>query len=600
MLIHAYSLFSIFSGIFSFFSNNFSTVFFYYYIVLFIALALSLALNARKILDYFKNVKVGYYKYLLITVLVFILLEVTFVQNYHFMYNDEYIYMSMAKSMLIDHLFGICSFSTATNCIPGTIGFFHQPGGWPFLLAMAFGTFGISIYTAYSLAFILSIFSVILVFFISYAVFEDERYSLASSAVLASIPLFMSYSRTTMPDIPMLTFTLLSVLLIIMYLKRGGFRIGVSALLAVAYSMTLKVDGAIILPIALGLLVIYKSWNGKGSAKLKIAELLPLALIFAIAVFPQAVFLHSALQHSFGAAINAGQSKISLQNFESNISDNLKFWIGTFDTLQNNGVAYGNFVYHIEFPITITIFALIGAAGMLAKKKFGEFAMLLAIFAVAFIFYTSYYAGDVLYGLGSDARYFLVDFASISLFSGFGLVYSYEFIKNKLRIHGKRKSSRKNAIFILIAIFLIFISIPAYQFVTITSQSPSTIATFAGERADESFLLANYNKVPANCTVVTFKPPFWYVMGRANIYATWISIPEYAQVLSNMSNKCMYFDYGLSCYIGNRTGTTYSNTQVECSNIMSNYTMSDVAEQNYTGYSWNVTFRLYRIIGKAP
>ena len=122
MLIHAYSLFSIFSGIFSFFSNNFSTVFFYYYIVLFIALALSLALNARKILDYFKNVKVGYYKYLLITVLVFILLEVTFVQNYHFMYNDEYIYMSMAKSMLIDPLFRYIMISSTDRSVKVSIG----------------------------------------------------------------------------------------------------------------------------------------------------------------------------------------------------------------------------------------------------------------------------------------------------------------------------------------------------------------------------------------------------------------------------------------------------------------------------------------------
>ncbi|MHB1830759.1 MAG: ArnT family glycosyltransferase, partial [Candidatus Micrarchaeaceae archaeon] len=531
-----------------------------------------MAINAKKISRYFRNVKKDYYKYLLITVLVFIFLEVSFVQNYHLLYNDEYIYMSMAKSMLIDHLFGICSFSSATNCIPGTMGFFHQPGGWSMLLAIAFGMFGVNISVAYSVTFFLAILSIVLIFFVSYLIFEDERYSLMSSIALASIPLFMSYSRTTIPDISVLCFVLLSVLLSLMYLRKRDFRIGISALFAIAYLMTLKVDGVMMLPIVLGLIIVDKSWSKLNNIKLKIVELALLLLIFAVVIFPQAVFIHFALQHSFGAAVYSNQSKLNLQNFKSNVADNAQFWFGAFDTVQNPGTAYYNFAYHIEFPVTITIFALIGAAGMLAKRKFREFAALFILFAVIFTFYTAFYAGGVLYSLGDDVRYFLGDFAALSLFSGFGFVSSYDLIKQNLSSKKQGKKARSANFYLLIALFMIFISLPVFQFMTITAQSPSTMAAFAGERADENFLLANYNKIPSNCTVVTFKPPFWYVMGRANIYATWISIPEYARTLSNMPNECLYFDYGLSCYIGNRAGTTYSNTQTECSNIMRNYT----------------------------
>ena len=137
----------------------------------------------------------------------------------------------------------------------------------------------------------------------------------------------------------------------------------------------------------------------------------------------------------------------------------------------------------------------------------------------------------------------------------------------------------------------------SYQFITITSHSPLTMATYIGERVDENFILANYNKIPLNCTVITFQPPLWYVNGRANIYATWVNIPEYARTLSNMT-KCMYFDYDLTCYVGSANGTGYTNTDTECNNILRNYTVESIASQNYTGYSWNVTFHLYKVLGR--
>ena len=212
------------------------------------------------------------------------------------------------------------------------------------------------------------------------------------------------------------------------------------------------------------------------------------------------------------------------------------------------------------------------------------------MFAIIFIFYTSFYAGGVEYGLGVDSRYFFGDFAAIALFSGFGFGYMYDMIKSVFRSESLDRH-------LLVVLFAIFIALPVFQFVTITAHSPLTMATYAGERVDENFILANYNKIPLNCTVVTFQPPLWYVNGRANIYATWVNIPEYAHTLANMS-KCMYFDYDLTCYVGSANGTGYTNTHTECNSILRNYTVEDIASQNYTGYSWDVTFHLYKILGK--
>ena len=322
------------SQIFIFIDNNFSTIFFYYYIALFIMLALSLIVNARRILPYFKGIKKSYYKLLFIIIILFALLEIIFVQNYHLIYNDEYIYMSMAKTMLMDHLWGICSFSTATNCVPGTLGFFHQPGGWSLLLAIAFGIFGINIGTAYATTFVVSLISILLVFWVSYLLFKDERYALMSSIALATMPLFMSYSRTSIPDISVLMFSLLSIMLSLIYLERRDFRIGISALLAVAYLMTLKVDAVIIIPIIAIFVIMDRSWL-KFKNRRVIIGLAILLAILAIVIFPQILFIHHSLQDTFGAAVDANQSKFSIQNFRSNVIENVQFWFGVFDTVQN-------------------------------------------------------------------------------------------------------------------------------------------------------------------------------------------------------------------------------------------------------------------------
>ena len=596
MQIFAPFIFGVLSNIYISFENNFSHIFFYYYLALFSALALSLAFNARRISRYFEKVNSEYYRLLLIAVLAFVLLEVTFVQNYHLIYNDEYIYMSMAKSILVDHIWGICSFSTATNCVPGTIGFFHQPGGWSFLLALAFGAFGIHLSVAYALTFLLGVASIVLIFFVSYLIFRDERPALMASVALASMPLFMSYSRTSIPDISVLAFILLSVLLSLIYLKKRDIWIGVSALLAIAYLMTIKVDSVVIMPVVLIFAAAYWSESRQGNSRAKKIEFAALLLIFAAAIAPQVVFLYHSSLDTFGAAIYSNQSKISIQNFEGNVAQNAEFWFGAFDAVRNRGIGYNNFVYNIAFPVTTTIFAIVGVAGLIAKRRFRELAALLLMFAVIFVFYTSFYAGGVTYGLGVDTRYFLGDFAVIAMLSGFGFVYLYEITKGAIRSRA-RQIPGGIGFYIMSVLLVLFLLLPAFQFMTITSHSPSTIATYAGERADESFILSNLNKIPLNCTVMTFQPPLWYVNGRADIYATWANIPQYARTLSNMS-KCMYFDYDLTCYVGSANGTGYQNTHTECSSMLRNYTVEDVASQNYTGYSWNVTFHIYKILGR--
>lgn len=587
-------LHSLFYGAFLPFYNHFSTIFFLYYVDIAAILAVALALAWKQIASQFSKLGKDYLKYLALLMAAFIAIEILLVQPYHLLYNDEHIYMSMAKTMLYDHLFGICSFSTATHCVPGTLGFFHQPGEWPVLLAGAFGIFGASNSTAYALTLALATVSVALVFMVSYLIFADGRRALASGIAFASIPIFMSYSRTSMVDISALAALLLSIMMFIVYSRQRGLRTGIAAVFSLLFLLGTKADAAYALPIlAAVLLLLGKGWLAARSRKRNLLKGIAVLAVAAVAVIPQLGFLYYAQQDSFGAAVQLGQAKFSLQNLNGNLFNNTVFWFGGLDSVRNSGAGVYSFTYHAYFPITVTIFAILGAVAMLAYGMRRELALLLAWFFVIFVFYTAYYAGNVAYGLGADIRYFMGCFAALSMLAGYGFVSAYDYLKRKASRRRKRNPVDR---YVLMALFAILMSVPVLQFITITMQPPSAIASYAGERADESFLLANYQKVPANCTVITFKPPFWYMLGRSSIYTTWVNDSRYSGTLGNMTS-CLYFDYDIDCYIGVRTGTVYGNTADDCRSVMDRYTMEDIASQNYSGYTWDTTWHLYRITG---
>ncbi|MDE1822809.1 MAG: glycosyltransferase family 39 protein, partial [Candidatus Micrarchaeota archaeon] len=398
-------LHSLFYNLFLPFYNHFSTIFFAYYVDIAIILAVAIAIAFGQLSAPFSRIRRGHAYHLALLLAAFLALELLFVQPYHLLYNDEYIYMSMAKTMLTDHLFGICSFSTAVHCVPGTLGFFHQPGEWPVLLAGAFSIFGISPGTAYSLTLLLSALSIVLLFMIAYLLFNDERRALASSVAFASIPLFMSYSRTSIVDIAAFAALLLSILAFIVYSRQKSLRTGLVAMLSALFMLGTKIDMVYALPLLAMILLLGRGWLRHRTMRANLLKGAALLAVAAVAIVPQLGFLYYAQQDSFGSAVNFGQSKFSAQNFNENIFNNTVFWLGAFNSVRNSGSGVYSFTYHAEFPITVTAFAFIGALAMLAYGKRRELAIVLAWFLITFVFYTAYYAGNVTYGLGADVRY---------------------------------------------------------------------------------------------------------------------------------------------------------------------------------------------------
>lgn len=580
-------------SIINFVDADFTGMFFYYYILILLGLIGAVVISRRDIKSYLKSAGFSKeWKVLAALFFLFMAAEAVLVQPTHMLYNDEYIYESIAKTMIFDHIFGICSFSTPYHCINGTIGFFHQPGGWPLLEAIGFYAFGIHSYIAYDINLLLYSFSVVLVFAISYSLFRDRLAAASAAAIFGFMPLVMTYSRSGISDISMLALELLSIFLVIAYMKTKSRRIAVSAVFSVAFTMCTKVDGAVIVPIVLAMLLLEAHFSiGKRHPVPRRKTEVAAIILLGIIAIPQFMFLYTALGHSFGAAVGSGQQKFSIQNFENNIYTNLLFWTGWY-----SNVAYSTgYFYHVPFPVFATVFAILGALWLARKRQYGNLAFLLAWFFAIFIFYTFYYAGAFTYGLGDDARYFFSAFAALAILAGLGFSFTNKYIPSLAGLRGGKDRRKRMALGLLVALLLI--SNYAVLIEGSVIGSPAQIAPFAAERADQAFLESNYMKIPDGCYVITFKPPFWYTLGYGNIYTTWVNYPQYYSRLMNLSGGCLYFDYSTSCYIGGTNGV-YGNTEAECSAIFSNFSVSEVASEAYNNFGWNTTFAIYKILGK--
>jgi hypothetical protein len=568
----------------------FQAAYFYYYIFIFLGLVIASMLGYKEIKKALHGIGKSYYIYLAITIVLFVFLEVAFVTPTHLLYNDEYIYVSIAKMLITEHLAAVCSFSNATMCVPGTAGFIHQPLGWPFIIAIPSSIFGVSFSLAYALELIFSVLAIVFLFYTVYLLLMDQRVAILASAILAFTPLFMRYSMSSILDIPAVTFLLLSTFLLAAYMRRKSMVVGAAAVFSIAYMLSIKVDMISALAIILLILLLDSDKFEGVDAKKHLKRFFILVAIAVIVIFPALLYVYAASQMSFGAP--QGQPNFSFSYLKNDSLENLLFWFGAYNKVYTQQF---NSYYYSEFPITYTIFAIMGAVALLRYKKYRPFFIFTLWFLAIFLFYTSYYAGGVNYGVGDDVRYFSSAFPTIAVLAAYGFASIFDYIKIKAKSKGKKNQKVLKTNYILLIILLsILFGEAVWLFATVVTVPPLHIYPFAAERYDENFIMQNYQQIPSNCFVLTFKPPLWYILDRSNIYAGWAYSSSYESELLNMSNRCLYFDYGISCYI-NSTGPP--NTEQQCNQVMNTFNMYSIASTHLDNYSWNVSLFLYKITG---
>ncbi len=575
-----------FSNIIRDISRYGSIIYFYYDIFLFVGFILFFSLGYKDLVKIYKRIPKRISLYVILLSLTSASLVYVFVKPTVLVFNDEYIYASIAKSMIYNHAAGICSFSVLDKCMPNSIGLFHQPSGWPLMEAVAFMVLGTGLNTAFDLNLFLYAIAIIAVFYTSFNLTEDYRVALITGLIFAAMPLLIRYAESSVPDISTTLFVILSVLFITAYMRTKRFSLGVLSVFSIAFTLSTKVDAIIILPVTLSVLLFYK-YKFKGpKAKTDIKKFLVLVVLFLLISMLQLAFIYISNTDSFGTSPN--QPKFSLIYLRENAYNNTLFWFGGLNYVKTSAPGY---YFNVEFPITFTIFAVFGIILLILRSRRRELATTLAWFAIVVLFYTSYYAGGLTYAEGIDSRYFLSSFTPLAILSALGVLGAYEWI---LSFFGA-KSNKQVGLRITVMAFLIFLvmSSAIYEISTITTLNPTKIVPFAAERADLAMILSFYKEIPSNCIVVTFKPPLWYILNRSNIYTGWTNLSTYSAEYTNLSD-CAYFDYSPSCKIWN-DNPAYANTGQQCTYFVKSNKLVPVVSTNFN-YTWPINLTVSKIV----
>jgi hypothetical protein len=319
--------------------------------------------------------------------------------------------------------------------------------------------------------------------------------------------------------------------------------------------------------------------NKRQNHRLKITKRkIALALGIVVLLIPEMVFIYySWTTNTFGT----NQARFSFQNFEQNIFQNLEFWEGKYGSIFFHSEVFGQPYWqsNIEWPTLYTVFAVLGLVLLFHKKKTRWIAAILATwFMIVLVFYTSYYAGGVLFSGGLDARYFMTAFPVMAILTANG---SYSVVNRVTRILKKSPAITRLAMPILVLFILVD---PIFEIENIVTRPIQDIYLFSDFRFDEQMASLYHNVVPHNCIILTYEPPLWDILNKSDMYADLFFNPNYRKEVLNYSHGCVYLEYSAWCALGQNV--------TACPRLMKLFNMSEIVSIPYD-YPFNFSFLKY-------
>jgi hypothetical protein len=506
--------------------------------------------------------------------LLFFAIEAVIIKSTQLIFFDDTIYQSMAQQLLISGKALWCQFGTPQHCFVGLV--YQEPIGTPLTLAIGFALGGINLPTAFNTMLIAGLLSVFLSFFIALLLFEDPKAALFTELFIALTPVLLVWSRPTNSDVPFLLYSIVSVLAMLLFIKKKNAATFALVLFSLAILLYSKIDAIIYLVL---LPVMYLVLNGKSIRKsvletgrlvkegINNTKVLLILLVFILLIFPQFDWAYYQLACSSTSACGFGyqgtsitntcvssqpsitaQHAIDLTNLKYNICSNVDFWLNSFAKQQ------------IMEPFWFTMFAIFGALLLLMSK---QRRLLLGIgiwFLVFFVFYTAFYAGSVTYGV--DWRFMLSLITQSGLLAGFCAATLLDLGKNigltfgGIRKHPAKRVNRKNKKAVLtakravqVAVLIAILAVISYSFykqLPEISITPSQILQAPDARFYEGFIYNISSTIPQNCLVFTYDPTLFNING---VSATQMADLYDSNALANRTSgfSCLILDYGYWC-----------------------------------------------------
>jgi len=476
-------------------------------------LIIFLILNLKDLKKMFKPIKKTTWVFLLIILFLGFYLRMYVAPRTHRVYFDEDIYLDMGKEIATEGKGCLCNYGDQNGCKDCIL--MKWPAGYPFTLALSYLLTGISENSGYNLTVFLSTLSILLVFLIGYLLSREGKIGLYAALLLALVPMYIIWSNSTAAE-PTFNFFILLVVFSFLYaLKNNTWKAITFAIICLAFAPQIRTEGVTVIVLTLAIIFFL---DKKFIFNLNQKNLIIPVIIMFILLTPYLIHVyHASKTETWG---EQGE-RFSFEHLKNNVPINLGFWITGYPT--------------IEHPTLFTIFAVIGLVYTVLKQK--KIALILCFwFLMFFLLYSSFYAGNVKFGI--DVRYALNNYPPFVLLGGYGLFF----------IHQGLKKFLKKDLIIFFALTVLTIAYFIYFFVPAISLPADKIVEANQARVYHDRFVEYASKLDKNCYILSHVPSM-YLIENVGSLQTWNGQNEKTMESLFKKTDCVIFDDGFWCNI---------------------------------------------------
>jgi len=432
---------------------------------------------------------------LLVIFLVGLSLRTFVAPHVHRLLYDEDIYLNIGQNIAREGKAVNCMYGSQEKCFQEEYN--KQPNGYPFLMSIVF-LFGTSESAAYYATAIISSLTIILVFLISYLLFENEKISVFSTLIFTLTPIAILWAPTTSSDAVFIFFAGLTVFAFLSYFKNSKNNILLFSFASLAYAIQIRTEGILLV---LLVIIMFPFLKKDFFNEIRKKEFLIILIIFSLLILPHLMHLDSVKEESWGAK----GDKLGLEYVNKNLKDNVML-----------------FFENTRFPVVFTILSLIGLA---LRKVWKEKIFLGLWFLSFFVLYLLFYAGS--FNMGVDVRFSLQLYLPLAILGGCG---AFLIVDNLNKIVKKKWISSGVVALIIIVSFFPFIG-----FVS------SVGFEGADARLADDFIIEKMKNMDHDCWIFTLVPSVVLNNGKNAVEAYYAK--NNPKIVNEIFNKtdCVFF-----------------------------------------------------------
>ena len=470
-----------------------------FFAIIFFIMTFSFVLCFKDIKKLFKKIDRKTWIILLVIFIFGLSLRTFVAPHTHRIYYDEDLYLNISQNIARDGRMYVCNYGTQEECFSHDYN--KQPNGYAFLISIPFFLFGPSEIAAHYITAVVSSFTTIIVFLITYLMFENKKVAFFSSLIFIFIPIAIIWAPTTSQGTIFMFFSALTIFGFLSYFKNSSNKILLFSFACLAYTIQIRTEGILLIALIALLFIIMDKDLFKKISK---ANFLIIIVVFSLLITPHLIHTNAIKDSWWGE--QEDEEKLGLEHVDNNLHDNVLF-----------------FLENTRYPVVFTALSLIG----IAFRKYNREKIFLIFWFLAFFgLYLLFYGGSVNFGV--DVRFSLSYYVPLAILGGCG---SY-FIANLIN-----KIIKKQLISVsCISILIIFSFLPFYGFVNSVG-----IESWSA-RIPHDFIVENIDDLEEDSMVFTYVPSIVLINGGNAVYSGYITNDEIVKEIFDERENVYYYE----------------------------------------------------------